>query len=474
VSETDDKTTPPPPETAEEEVYGAPPDLVAAVVEALEKGDRAKVAELTRPLHYADLADLLETVDPEQRSAVLRVVGKELDPDTLPELDEAVREEVIEQIGLDKLAEAVTELDSDDAVYIIEELDEEDKREVLESLPAPERTLIEEGLSYPENSAGRLMQRELVAVPASWTVGETIEFMRQDAEAEEEGRESPLPEVFYDIFVVDEAHRPLGSVPLSRLLRARKPVTVSEIMATDIKIIPATLDQEDVAFLFRQRDLTSAPVVDEAGRLVGAVTIDDVVDVIDEEQEEDIMRLGGVSEDDFHAGVIDTARARSTWLAFNMGTALLSTFVISRFSSTIEQVVTLAALMPVVASMGGNAGTQAMTVAVRALATKELSTLNALRSVGKEVLVGGFNGLLFASLTGAVAWWWFDSPLLGGVLGLAIVVNLLVAGLAGASIPLAMHRAGTDPAVSSGVFLTMITDAVGFFVFLGLAAWILL
>ncbi len=440
------------------------------VVEALAAGDGARVKDLIAPLHYADVADLLEHLSAEERHALIDVIRDGFDAEILSELDETVRDEIIERLGIADVAAAVAELESDDAVQIIEELDEAEQQKVLEAIPAGERTLIEEGLAYPEDSAGRLMQRELVTVPSFWNVGQTIDFMRQSADLEEDA----LPAVFYDIFVVDPAHKPVGAVPLSRLLRTRRPVPVTEIMDAEMKLIPVGTDQEDVAFLFRQRDLVSAPVVDDSGRLVGAITIDDVVDVIHEELEEDIMRMGGVREDDLYSAAVDTTRSRFSWLVVNLATAVLASVVIGLFEATIEQIVALAVLMPIVASMGGNAGTQTMTVAVRALAMKELNPTNAFRVIGKELLVGGFNGILFAALTGVVAWVWFGSPALGLVIALAMIINMVVAGLAGTTIPLVLERAGVDPAVASGVVLTAITDVVGFFGFLGLAALILL
>lgn len=441
-----------------------------AVVKALALGDRRRVRELFQSLHYADAADLLERLSPEDRASLVNVVRDEMPPDVLTELDDTVRDHVIEHMGVEDLAAALVELDSDDALEVVEELPAEEQQQVLDAIPAGDRTLIEEGLTYPEESAGRLMQREVVTVPTHWTVGETIDFMRMSADAEK----TTLPEQFYDLFVVDPTHKPVGTIPLSRLLRTRRPVPVTEIMEPEMKLIPVTTDQEEVAFVFRQRDLTSAPVVDDSGRLVGAITVDDVVDVIHEESEEDIMLLGGVKADDLYSATIDTTRSRFAWLLINLGTAVLASIVIGWFDASIQQMVALAVLMPIVASMGGNAGTQTLTVTVRALATKELTRTNAARVIGKEVLVGVLNGALFAVITGAVAWVWFGGVTLGVVIGAAMVVNLAVAGLAGATIPLLLARLGVDPAVGSGVFLTTVTDVVGFFAFLGLAALVLL
>ena len=446
------------------------PDLVAAVVASLEGRDEQRVRDLVGPLHDAEIADLIQKLGSENRRALVVAIRESFRPDILVELDERVRDEVMEALGPRETAAAVAELDTDDAILVVSELDEREQQQVLDAIPPTDRALIEQGLSYPEYSAGRLMQRELVAAPLFWTVGETIDFLRRTADEEPDS----LPGDFYDIFVVDPGHRPVGAIPLSHLLRTRRPVPLADIMTTEMKVIAAETDQEDVAFLFRQRDLTSAPVVDEGGRLVGVITIDDVVDVIDEELEDDMMRLGGLAVDDLYSATVETARSRFWWLLVNLGTAILASLVIGLFDATIEQMVALAVLMPIVASMGGNAGTQTLTVAVRALATRELTATNALRVIGKELMVGGVNGVLFAVLTGVVAWLWFGNPAIAAILGLAMIINLVVAALAGAVIPLLLDRFGIDPAIASGVFLTTITDVVGFFAFLGLAAWLLL
>ncbi len=454
----------------ESQTYELDTDQVDEIVDALDAGDFALVRSLCAPLHYSDVADLLEWLSTADRLRLLDVLGKDLDSDALAELDDTVRDEIIEYWGLDNIVQAVTDLDSDDAVDFIEDLDEEDQQRVLQAMPAEDRTFIVESLKYPEDSAGRLMQRELVSVPEFWTVGKTIDFMRQSADDDPES----LPEAFYDIYVVDPAHKPVGAVTLSSLLRTRRPIKVTDIMWTEMHIIPVSTDQEDVAYLFRQRDLVSAPVVDDGGRLVGAITIDDVVDVIDDEHEEDMMLLAGVGEDDLYDAALDTAKSRFIWLTVNLLTAVLASAVISLFEATIEQIVALAVLMPIVASMGGNAGTQTLTVAVRGLATKELTATNSARLITKELLVGSINGVLFAVIAGCVAWLWFDDLALGLVIALAMVVNMTIAGLAGTSIPVLLERAGIDPAIASSVFVTTVTDVVGFFVFLGLAAWILL
>jgi magnesium transporter len=440
-------------------------EFVYEVEDALEAEDAQRVAELVEPLHVADLADLLEYLTRDERHRTVEILGAGLEPEVLAYLDPAVREEVIEQLGPRGLARALSALDSDDAVEIFEDLDEEFQSRILATLPRAYRTLLEESLSYPEDSAGRLMQRETIAVPSAWTVGETIDYMRESED---------LPDDFYDLFIVNPKHRPIGAIPLSRVLRSRRPVRLTEIMDTDLHILPVEMDQEDVAYQFRQYGLVSAPVVDEAGRLVGAITVDDVVHVIDEEAEDDLMKLGGVTETDLYSAALDTAKARFSWLVVNLFTAILASIVIGLFQSSIEKAVALAVLMPIVASMGGNAGTQTLTVAVRSIAMKDLTAANALRFVGKEVLVGSFNAVTFAVLTGTVAWLWFDSPGLGLLMAAAMIVNLLVASLSGTLIPLGLERMGVDPAIASSVFLTTVTDVVGFLAFLGLAALFLL
>ncbi len=443
---------------------------VSAIIAALDNADVETVKKLCEPLHHADLADLIEWMGTAHRFALIEILGDDFNVEALSDIDDNVREEIIEKWGHEKIALAVTELDSDDAVDLITDLDEKDQRQVLDAIPAEDRTLIEESLKYPEDSAGRLMQREVVTVPEFWGVGDTIDFLRESAEHDPEA----LPETFFDIYVVDPAHKPTGAVGLSRMLRSARHVNMNDIMWTDLHKIPVTADKEDVAHLFRQRDLVSAPVIDDSGRLVGAITVDDVVDVIDDEHEEDMMLLAGVGEDDLYDAAIDTTRSRFSWLFVNLITAGLASIVIGFFAATIEQIVALAILMPIVASMGGNAGTQSLTVAVRGLATKELNPTNAMRVISKEVIVGFINGTLFAFIAGIVTWLWFGDELIGLVIAMAMVINMIVASLAGVSIPIMLERANIDPAIASSVFVTTVTDIIGFLAFLGLAALILI
>ncbi len=448
-----------------EPLYGLTTRLARAIRAALEAGEDERVRGLVGPLHYSDLADLIERFNPGDRRTFIEIMRGHIDAEILTELDDSVREEVVAQLGVEETAAAVTELDSDDAVHVIEDLDETVQQQVLEALPAEERALVEENLAYPEDSAGRLMQRELVAIPEFWTVGETIDHMRESKD---------LPDDFYDIIAVDPKHRPVGMIPLNRILRTRRPVRVKAILSPELYSVPVATDQEDVARIFRQRDLVSAPVVDDSGRLVGVITVDDIVDVIDEEAEEDLMRLSGVGETDIFRAVLATARSRFSWLAINILTAFTASMVIGLFEASIKQIVALAILMPIVASLGGNASTQTLTVAVRALAMRELTGQNMLRYIGKEILVNFLNGLLLATIIGIAAGWWFGRVDLGLVIAGAMVVNLIVAGAAGSLVPLGLQRAGIDPAIASSVFVTTLTDIIGFVAFLGLATIFLL
>lgn len=448
-----------------EDLLGLNPDVVRDVIVALDTEDGTAIREIVAPLHPAELADLIEMLRGSMRTQLVEFLRPSFDPVILTELDEVVRDEVAEQLGTATIARAIAILDSDDALSLISTLEETKQRRVLQAVPAVLRGIIEEGLAYPEESAGRLMQREFVAVPAFWTVGEVIDYLRESDD---------LPDDFYDIFVVDPRHRLIGSVALNKVLRAKRPVPVRDIMMSDILSVPLEMDQEEVAYVFAQQDLLSAPVVDESQRLIGVIMIDDIVDVIHDEAEEDLMRLGGVQEDDLYHAVLDTGKSRFMWLFVNLATAILASVVIGLFQGTIEQIVMLAVLMPIAASMGGNAGTQTLTVAVRAIAMKELTPANALRVMSKEVLVGTFNGVCFAIIVGLVAWVWSGEFGIGVVMAAAMVITMIIAGLAGAAIPLGLSRTRFDPAIASGVFLTTVTDVVAFLAFLGLGAWFLM
>lgn len=443
------------------------PDVTHFIYESLEQGDSPRASSHLRRLHAADLAELLNQSTPEQCRQIVTLLKGEFDPETLVDLEPSIREDVLEILGAERSAEAIAELDVDDAVYVIEDLDKEDRQEILEKISDSEvRAELEEGLSYPENSAGRLMHNVVVSVPSDWNVGQTIDHLRSAGE---------LPDDFHEIYVVDKEHRPVGGVSVSRVLRTHRNIPVRAIMRKDLRLIAPYMDQEEVAHLFRKYALVSAPVADEALKLIGVITADDIVDVVDEEAEEDILHLAGVQgESDLHLSAKESAMHRFPWLFFNLLTGVLSASVVSMFADSIAQLVTLAILMPLVASVGGNAGTQAVAVAVRALATKELTSTNASRVIRKEITVGAMNGLMLAVMCAIISFVVFHEWQLSAVFGIAVIANLIVAGTAGALIPMALERMKVDPAVSSGVFLTALTDMLGFFAFLGLATWLLL
>jgi len=436
-------------------------DYVAQVAQAIEAADAATLRLLVGDLHEADLGDLIEALDSELRPRLIALLGSAFDFTALTEVDDAIREEILEGLTADTVAAGVRELDSDDAVYLLEGLPQEDQAEILQQLPPPERVALERSLYYPEDSAGRRMQTEFIAVPPFWTVGQTIDYMR---EAED------LPDTFYEIFVVDPGYHLLGSVPLDALLRTKRPVEIGAIMTDEPDAVTATDPQDEVARLFQRRNLVSAAVVDADGRLVGTIMIDDIVDVIDEEADADIKALGGVNpEEEISESVLGVVRSRFPWLLANLFTALIAARVIDAFEGSIQKMVALAILMPIVASMGGNAGTQTMTVTVRALATRDLRRGNAWRLVRREFGVGVANGMAFAVLLGLIAATWFGLVDIGIVIGLAVMTVFVAAALGGILIPLTLEALGADPAVSSGPFVTTVTDVVGFFTFLGIA-----
>lgn len=445
---------------------GLSDEAIRDLCEALEAEDTERVHELLSELSPSDKAELLEKVTGEQRR--LFILGYEscFEAEAISNLKEDVRCSILEDMTADQVARIISDLESDDALDLIIPLDDEFQREILRRLSAKTRIAIEEGLNFPEESAGRLMQREFVAVPQFWTVGKTLDYIRAVSDN--------LPDDFYDLIVIDPAYHVVGEIPLNRLVRSIRSVKIDTLSLKETHPIPATMDQEEVATIFRNEGLASAPVVDEDGRLIGIITYDDVIYVIDEEAEEDILKLGGVKEDDLHAPVLRTTVSRVKWLTINLMTAFLASYVVSFFDATIEQIVALAVLMPIVAGMGGNAGTQSMTVAVRALATNEISSANAWRVIGKETFVGALNGSVFALMISVTAGLWFHSVGLGVVIGAAMLINLIVAGFFGASIPVILDKFGIDPAVASSVFLTTMTDVIGFFAFLGLATLFLI
>ena len=437
-------------------------DYLDRVRSALTSRDVTFLQHDVARLHESEVGDLLEALGPDERNQLVELLGDDFDFAALTEVDDGIRIEIIESLPNEKIAVALGELDSDDAVYILEDLDEDAQEEILAQLPFTERIRLRRSLDYPEDTAGRRMQTEFVAVPPFWTVGQTIDYMRDEEE---------LPESFSQIFVIDPTFKLLGAVDLDRLLRSKRVARIDQIMRETNHPIPAEMDQEEAAQIFEQYDLLSAAVIDENSRLVGVLTIDNVVDVIHEEADEDIRRLGGVGDEELSDSVRETSRSRVPWLLVNLGTAVLAASVIALFDGTIQQIVALAVLMPIVAGMGGNAGSQTMTVTVRALATRDLGMHNAARIIRREILVGVLNGLIFGLVIGVVAAFWFSSRDIGFIIAAAMVINMLAAALAGIVIPLVLDRVGADPAVSSAVFVTTVTDITGFFAFLGIATW---
>ena len=438
---------------------------MAIVLSALASGNRVDLTEVLEPLHPADIADIIEQLNTTDRARFIRLYDTEFYGDILSEIDEHIREEVISELNPDVLAEAVRDLESDDVVDIVEDLEEEQKETILDALEEGDRVAVQSLLSYPEQSAGRLMQREVVMAPEHWSVGMAIDFLRNDAN---------LPEQFYHIVLVDPRLHPVGNVSLGKLMSSKRSVLLREIIEDVFQVIPADQDEADVAYAFNQYHLISAPVVDMENRVVGVITIDDAMVVLDEELEEDIMLLAGVGDSSVSDTIIETVRGRLPWLAVNLATAILASIVIAQFEATIAQFVALAILMPIIASMGGNAATQSLTVAVRAIATKDISSTNIGRVIRREVGVGILTGLIFAVSMGLIGVFWFGTAMLGVVIAISMLINLVVANLAGTTIPVILEKLGIDPALASGAFVTTVTDVVGFFAFLSIAGILLL
>ncbi len=433
-----------------------------SIEEAIDARDGEFLSTTARQLHESEMADVLDALDKEQRNTLVELAGDDFDFTVLTEVDEAIRLDIVEALPNQQIAEAFRELDSDDAVFILEDMEEGEREDVLAKIPFQDQVRLRRSLEYPEETAGRRMQTEFVAVPPFWSVGQTIDYLRED---------NDLPTQFAEIFLIQPTFKLAGSVALDRLLRTSRGTPIESIKQENLYPIAATEDQEEAAMVFENYNLLSAPVVDENDRLVGVLTIDDVVDVIHMEAEEDIKRLAGVGDEELSDNILDTLRSRFTWLFINLVTAIAASSIIGLFDASLEQMVALAVLMPIVASMGGNAGTQTMTVAVRALATHDLDINNARRIILRELFVGVFNGIGFALLMGFVATWWFASTQLGLVIGIAMIINMIAAALAGILMPIALDRLNIDPAIASTVFVTTVTDVIGFVAFLGLAAW---
>jgi magnesium transporter len=438
------------------------PEFVRRVLERVEAGDDEGARELVEPLHPADIADLIEAADRAERPALVAALSELVTGDVFSEMNEWVRDELIDELEPHQVAQIAGEMETDDAVAIIEEMEEDDQRAVLRALDPDDRAAIEEALTYPEESAGRLMQRDLIAVPEHWAVGQIIDYLRAGEE---------LPTDFWEIFVVDPAHKPIGTILLSWVLRSPRHIAVADLMQREQTLIPVDMDQEEVALRFQKYALISAAVVDGPGRLVGMITVDDIVHIIQEEASEDALLLSGVGDEgDINEPVVDAYKSRVRWLLANLITALVAATIIGLFEDTISRMVALAALMPIVAGVGGNAGTQTLAVTVRALATNQLTQSNTIRAITREIRVAVLNGATVAVVIGIGVSLFFSSPLLGGVIAAAMLTNIIIAGFAGVLVPLGLDRAGADPAVASSVFVTMVTDSMGFFVFLGLAS----
>lgn len=437
------------------------PSILRAIEQALDGHEDGEVRALVKTLHPADVADLFEQISSDQRRHLANVLGEDLNGAVLAELNETVRDEILSEMPATDIGRAVSEMDIDDAVALVEELESDEQDAVLASIGAEHRTAIESALSYPEDSAGRLMQRDLIAVPEHWTVGDVIDFLRAE--------QTDLTD-FWEIFVVSPDHKPIGTMRLSWVLTTPRWVPVSDVMQRQQTLIPVTMDQEQVALRFQKYALISAAVVSRDGRLQGVITADDVVDVVAEEAGEDILRLSGAGDSDIFEPVISSFLARIRWLAANLITGVISASIIAAFGATIEKMVVLAALSPIVASVGGNTGNQTMAVIVRALATGHMTSSNTARVILRQSAIALLNGLAIALLLGVGVAVIFQNLLLGLVIALATIFNLLIAGLAGVLVPLGFKKVGVDPAVASSVFVTMATDSMGFFLFLGFAS----
>mgnify|MGYP003109758677 CR=1 FL=1 len=448
-----------------QELYGASADLQEKVLKALSENQTNVLFTLLEEEHAADIADLIRVLKSEDRHLFLETVRHQLPAEVISELDESVRDEVFEILGTSGLAVAVKDLNTDDALDLIEDLDSEQQKEILRAVPAGERAILEEGLGYPEDSAGRLMQQEVVCVPPFWTVGEAISFIRDTGD---------VSDSLYTIYVVDPRHHPVGEISLSTLFKHPLDTQLSDIMSTDIRLIPVMEDQEKVGHLFRHYALVSAPVIDASGRIVGMITFDDVMSVIEEEAEEDLMLMAKVSESDFYEPVLTTAHWRARWLIVILMTTLLASLVISYFEASIQQITALAFLLPVASAIGGSSGMQVVTVVVRALATNSLREKDTWRAVGKEVLVSLIIGSFFALFAGSLVSWWLHDTGLGLILALGLFFNIIWAAFAGTLIPILIHRLNLDPAISAGPILATTTDIFGFAIFLGLATLFLL
>ena len=437
-------------------------EFISTFTQNIESGNVEFINQTLKDLHEADVANLIENLNPDTRNKLIEIESFNIDPEIFIELNESIQSEVLQLLSIDSLIKIIKRLESDNAIKILENLSKKVKEKVLEKLPPKDKFLLQEGLSYPEDSAARIMQREFTAVPSNWTVGQTIDYLREDKD---------LPEEFLEIFIVDNDFKPIGTVPSSRVLRTSRDLKMNSIMREMPVLISVNMDKEEVGLTFENYNLVSAGVVNKENKLVGMITADDVVTVVQEEAEEDALRLAGVGDEEITDSVMLKTKRRFNWLLLNLFTALLATWVISFFGASIEQMVALAFLMPIVASMGGNAGMQTLAVTIRAIATKELSKSNFNRVVGKEFLIGILNGIIFAIITAIIVQLWFKELNLSLLIGISMILNMIVAGLFGILVPVSLKKLNIDPALASSVFVTTITDVIGFLSFLGLGSF---
>ena len=449
------------------EISPVPSKFIKDLIDSINLGLIDRTDSFLADLSSGEIANIIEQLDSSDRKKLIFFLGSKIGPEIILELDKDIRNEIISIVGEHTFLDIVSKLNTDDLIVILEDLDADKRGQYLKLLPKKsQRELVKKGLKFPEDTAGRIMATDIVSVSASWTIGKTLKYLRQKKEI--------LPENIYEVYILDSKRRPIGTLNLNTIVRSTSATVVKNIMNTQFKTIPIDTDQEEIALGFKQSNLIAAPVVDKLGKIVGQITSEDVIDIIEEETEEDLLRLSGVQSDDTYSAVLKTIQSRFGWLLINLFTAIAASFVIGIFESSLRQLVALAILMPIVASMGGNAGTQTLTVAVRALALREVTRANALRVIGKEFAVGTINGIIFAVIIGSVASYWFQMPLLGIIIGAAMIINLMVACLSGILIPLILDKTGIDPAIASTVLLTTITDIFGFFVFLGLGSIYLL
>ncbi|HIN07897.1 MAG TPA: magnesium transporter [Pelagibacteraceae bacterium] len=437
-------------------------EFINVLSKKIKDNDTAFLNRTLKELHPSDSADLIENLIPENRTKLIEIEGFNLDPEIFIELNESIQTEIFILLSTESIVNILRRLESDNALKILENLDEKKKNTVLDKLPPKDRFILQEGLSYPEDSAARIMQREFTAIPSNWSVGQTIDYLRENKD---------LPEEFLEIFIVDSDFKPIGTVPSSKVLRASRDSKMNLIMSEMQVLIPVDMDKEEVGRIFENYNLISAGVVDKTNKLVGMITGDDVVTVVKEEAEEDVLRLAGVGDEEITDSVLKKTKRRFNWLLLNLFTALLATWVISKFGATIEQMVALAFLMPIVASMGGNAGMQTLAVTIRAIATKELSSGNLTQVVTKEFIIGVLNGIIFAAITALIVQLWFKEINLSILIAVAMVLNMMVAGLFGILVPVSLKKLNIDPAIASSVFVTTITDVIGFLSFLGIGAY---